>query len=41
MALRLLREALGGDDAAAVSTVLTLDMDTPWIDDIAIVVQQL
>jgi pyruvate dehydrogenase phosphatase len=40
-ALRLLREALGGEDEAAVSAVLTLDMDVPWIDDITIVVQQL
>jgi len=41
MALRLLRQALGGEDGTAVSAVLTLDMDTPWIDDTTVVVQQL
>ena len=39
-ALRLLRHALG-EDNASVSRVLTLDMETAWIDDIAIVVQTL
>ena len=41
MALRLLRQALGGDDKRAVSAVLTLDMEVPWIDDVALIVQQL
>ncbi|KAJ4486156.1 phosphatase 2C-like domain-containing protein [Lentinula aciculospora] len=41
MALRLLRRALGGDDRASVSRVLTLDMDIAWIDDTSIVVQTL
>ncbi|KAF4578384.1 hypothetical protein EYR36_000191 [Pleurotus pulmonarius] len=41
MALRLLREALGGDDHFSVSKVLTLDMETAWIDDTAIIVQTL
>lgn len=41
MALRLLRESLGGEDRAAVSRVLTLDMDIAWIDDTTIVVQTL
>ncbi|KAJ3761873.1 phosphatase 2C-like domain-containing protein [Lentinula raphanica] len=41
MALRLLRRALGGDDRASVSRVLTLDMDVAWIDDTSIVVQTL
>ncbi|KAJ3917849.1 phosphatase 2C-like domain-containing protein [Lentinula edodes] len=41
MALRLLRRALGGDDQASVSRVLTLDMDIAWIDDTSIVVQTL
>jgi pyruvate dehydrogenase phosphatase len=41
MALRLLREALGGDDCFSVSRVLTLDMDVAWIDDTAIIVQDL
>jgi len=39
MALRLLREALGGEDRDKVSSVLTLDMDVQWIDDTSIVVQ--
>lgn len=39
-ALGLLRHALG-EDNASVSRVLTLDMETAWIDDIAIVVQTL
>jgi pyruvate dehydrogenase phosphatase len=39
MALRLLREALGGDNRYKVSRVLTLDMDVAWIDDTSIVVQ--
>ncbi|KIK71005.1 hypothetical protein GYMLUDRAFT_33110 [Collybiopsis luxurians FD-317 M1] len=42
MALRLLRRALGGDDRASVSRVLTLDMpEYAWIDDTSIVVQTL
>ncbi|KAF8626287.1 hypothetical protein AX15_004958 [Amanita polypyramis BW_CC] len=39
-ALKLLRYALG-EDTSSVSRVLTLDMETPWIDDTAIVVQTL
>ncbi|TRM59809.1 phosphatase 2C-like domain-containing protein [Schizophyllum amplum] len=38
LALRLLRQALGGDDRGSVSRVLTLDVDGAWIDDTAIVV---
>ncbi|OAX36076.1 protein serine/threonine phosphatase 2C [Rhizopogon vinicolor AM-OR11-026] len=38
LALRLLWQALG-NDPTDVSRVLTLDMDTPWLDDISIVVQ--
>jgi pyruvate dehydrogenase phosphatase len=41
MALRLLWQALGGEDSDGVSRVLTLDMDSSWIDDTAIVVQVL
>jgi len=41
MALRLLKEALGGDDKLRVSAILTLDMDEPWVDDTALVVQTL
>ncbi|OJA08244.1 hypothetical protein AZE42_09019 [Rhizopogon vesiculosus] len=38
LALQLLWQALG-NDPTDVSRVLTLDMDTPWLDDISIVVQ--
>jgi pyruvate dehydrogenase phosphatase len=41
MALRLLRQTLGGDDCLSVSRVLTLDMNVAWIDDTAIIVQTL
>jgi len=41
LALKLLRHSIGGDDAKSVSRVLTLDMNTPWIDDTTIVVQTL
>lgn len=41
MALRLLWQALGGEDNESVSRVLTLDMDSSWIDDTTIVVQVL
>jgi len=41
MALQLLWQALGGVDSESVSRVLTLDMDSSWIDDTAIVVQVL
>jgi len=40
LALSLLRHALG-EDANSVSKVLTLDMESSWIDDTAIVVQTL
>lgn len=41
MALRLLWQALGGEDGDSVSRVLTLEMDSSWIDDTSIVVQVL
>lgn len=41
MALRLLWQAIGGEDSDSVSRVLTLEMDTSWIDDTSIVVQSL
>lgn len=41
MALRLLWQAIGGEDSDSVSRVLTLEMDTSWIDDTSIVVQTL
>jgi len=40
LAVKLLRHALGGD-AKSVSRVMTLDMDSPWIDDTTILVQTL
>jgi pyruvate dehydrogenase phosphatase len=41
LALRLLRDALGGEDTVQVSQMLTLDMDDPWMDDTTVVVQVL
>jgi len=41
LAIRLLRHAIGGDDVKSVSRVMTLDMDSPWIDDTTILVQTL
>ena len=41
LALRLLRRALGGDDLMSISQMVTLDMDTPWMDDTTIIVQAL
>jgi pyruvate dehydrogenase phosphatase len=41
LALKLLRHAIGGSDVRSVSRVLTLDMDSPWIDDTTILVQSL
>ncbi|KAF8191592.1 phosphatase 2C-like domain-containing protein [Mycena galopus ATCC 62051] len=41
LASRLLRQAIGGEDRAGVSCMLTLDMEGPWVDDTAIVVQTL
>ncbi|KAG2360416.1 phosphatase 2C-like domain-containing protein [Suillus spraguei] len=38
LALRLLWQALG-NDPTSVSRVLTLNMDSPWLDDVSIVVQ--
>lgn len=37
---RLLRDALGGDNAELVSRNLTLEMEDPWIDDITVIVQR-
>ena len=41
LALKLLRHSIGGEDTKGVSKVLTLDMNTPWIDDTTIVIQTL
>ena len=40
-ALRLLRDGLGGNDADAVSRMLTLELDAKWMDDTTIVVHRL
>ncbi|KII92337.1 hypothetical protein PLICRDRAFT_103299 [Plicaturopsis crispa FD-325 SS-3] len=40
-ALRLLREALGGDDENKVSRMLTVEMTTHWMDDTTILVRKL
>jgi len=41
LSLSLLRDAIGGDDAEAVSRNLTLEMDDQWMDDVSIIVQRL
>jgi pyruvate dehydrogenase phosphatase len=41
LALRLLRRALGGEDLMSISQMVTLDMDSPWMDDTTIIVQAL
>ena len=39
LVLRLLRHALGGDELMSTSQMITLDMETPWMDDTTIIVQ--
>jgi pyruvate dehydrogenase phosphatase len=39
LSLRLLREALGGDDIFKVSRSLTVEMESRWMDDTTILVQ--
>ncbi|KAH8113436.1 hypothetical protein DFH11DRAFT_1602036 [Phellopilus nigrolimitatus] len=41
LAVRLLKSALGGDDANAVSEMIAVQSDQAWLDDITIVVQML
>jgi len=41
LALGLLRRALGGEDLMSISQMITLDMETPWMDDTTIIVQAL
>jgi pyruvate dehydrogenase phosphatase len=41
LALRLLRRVLGGEDLISISQMVTLNMDTPWMDDTTIIVQAL
>jgi pyruvate dehydrogenase phosphatase len=40
LALRLLRDAVGGDNSELVSRNLTLEMEDKWMDDITILVQR-
>lgn len=39
LALRLLKNALGGEDSNAISQMVTVRSDQPWLDDITILVQ--
>ncbi|KIP06588.1 hypothetical protein PHLGIDRAFT_72468 [Phlebiopsis gigantea 11061_1 CR5-6] len=39
-ALRVLRDAMGGDDKPQVSFWLTAEMDTPWVDDTTVLVMR-
>ena len=39
-ALRVLRDAMGGDDNAQVSFWLTVEMDSPWVDDTTVLVMR-
>lgn len=41
LALCLLRDALGGDDAERVSRMMTVEMCYRWVDDTTIIVQNL
>jgi pyruvate dehydrogenase phosphatase len=41
LAVRLLRDAVGGDNTELVSRNLTLEMEDKWMDDITILVQRL
>jgi pyruvate dehydrogenase phosphatase len=41
LALGLLRRALGGEDLMSISQMITLEMESPWMDDTTIVVQAL
>lgn len=41
LALRLLRDAIGGEDATIVSRNITVEMEERWMDDTTIVVQRL
>lgn len=41
LALHLLRDALGGDNAKQVAEMLTVEIEDRWMDDTTIIVQQL
>lgn len=40
LALRLLRDAVGGNNIELVSQNLTLEMEDKWMDDVTILVQR-
>lgn len=40
LALRLLRDAVGGNNIELVSRNLTLEMEDKWMDDVTILVQR-
>ncbi|KZP34532.1 protein serine/threonine phosphatase 2C [Athelia psychrophila] len=40
LAMHLLRDALGNDDAASISRQLTLESDEKWMDDTSVMVQR-
>ena len=39
LALRLLKQALGGEDSNALSQMVAVESDRPWMDDVTIVIQ--
>ena len=39
LALRLLKNALGGEDSNALSQMVAVESDRPWMDDVTILVQ--
>jgi pyruvate dehydrogenase phosphatase len=41
LAVSLLHQILGGEDVKSVSRALTLELEEPWFDDVAIVVMSL
>ena len=41
LALRLLREAIGGDDEIKVSRMITVEMSYRWMDDTTVIIQRL
>ena len=41
LALALLREGLGGSDLDKVSSMITLELDSKWVDDVTVLVQRL
>jgi hypothetical protein len=41
LVLRLLSCTLGGEDLMSISQMITLNMESPWMDDMTIIVQAL